>query len=207
MQANGVTFGKPKIDLDEPASALGSNSACLRLRQAGNTNAVRVRIAELICDSAGSGVFGNLGLGDETLEMVREQFRKIAEDHMEDAHKWHLADDLIPLEVIHQLSDLGIFGLTVPEEFGGLEMGKTAMCVVTEELSRGYIGLGSLGTRSEIAAELIRLGGTQAQKQYWLPRISSGEILPTAVFTEPGQRNRRSRRHQMAPIRRSGLGG
>src|SRR3546814_4932218 len=59
------------------------------------------------------------------------------------------------------------------------------MCVVTEELSRGYIGLGSLGTRSEIAAELIRLGGTRAQQEKWLPLIASGEILPTAVFTEP----------------------
>ena len=64
-------------------------------------------------------------------------------------------------------------------------MGKLAMCVVTEELSRAYIGVGSLGTRSEIAAELIRLGGTEQQKEYWLPRIASGEILPTAVFTEP----------------------
>ena len=73
----------------------------------------------------------------------------------------------------------------MPEDFGGLGLGKTAMCVVTEELSRGYIGLGSLGTRSEIAAELIRLGGTEAQKQHWLPRIASGEVLPTAVFTEP----------------------
>src|SRR3546814_12065036 len=59
------------------------------------------------------------------------------------------------------------------------------MCVVTAELSRGYIGLGSLGTRSEIAAELIRLGGTRAQQEKWLPLIASGEILPTAVFTEP----------------------
>src|SRR3546814_7267369 len=59
------------------------------------------------------------------------------------------------------------------------------MCVVTEELARGYIGLGSLGTRSEIAAELIRLGGTRAQQEKWLPLIASGEILPTAVFTEP----------------------
>jgi (2S)-methylsuccinyl-CoA dehydrogenase len=64
-------------------------------------------------------------------------------------------------------------------------MGKTAMCVVSEELSRGYIGVGSLGTRSEIAAELILGGGTRAQKEYWLPKIASGEVLPTAVFTEP----------------------
>ncbi len=155
------------------------------LMAGGNSGAVRRRIGELLVAGRDSADFGDPALDDETLELVREQFRKIAEDHIDDAHVWHLKDELIPLEVIEQLADLGIFGLTVPEAFGGLGMGKTAMCVVTEELSRGYIGLGSLGTRSEIAAELIRLGGTEAQKAKWLPRIASGEILPTAVFTEP----------------------
>ncbi len=155
------------------------------LTEAGNTAAVRARIAALIEAGADSQDFGGLGLDDETLDLVREQFRKLADDHAEAAHDWHLKDDLIPIEVIEQLAGLGVFGLTVPEENGGLGMGKTAMCVVTEELSRGYIGLGSLGTRSEIAAELIRLGGTPAQKERWLPLIASGEILPTAVFTEP----------------------
>ncbi|MEP1029384.1 MAG: acyl-CoA dehydrogenase family protein, partial [Alphaproteobacteria bacterium] len=92
---------------------------------------------------------------------------------------------LIPIEIVDQMAELGGFGLTVPEEGGGLGMGKIAMCVVTEELSRGYIGVGSLGTRSEIAAELIRLGGTPEQQAHYLPKIASGEILPTAVFTEP----------------------
>jgi (2S)-methylsuccinyl-CoA dehydrogenase len=64
-------------------------------------------------------------------------------------------------------------------------LSKVSMCVVSEELSRGYIGVGSLGTRSEIAAELILCGGTDAQKERWLPAIASGEVLPTAVFTEP----------------------
>jgi (2S)-methylsuccinyl-CoA dehydrogenase len=131
------------------------------------------------------GRFGEAGLADEMLEMIRDQFRKVAEDHKEAAHQWHLKDELIPLEVVEQLAGLGVFGLTVPEDFGGSGLGKLAMCVVTEELSRGYIGLGSLGTRSEIAAELIRLGGTAAQQEKWLPLIASGEILPTAVFTEP----------------------
>jgi (2S)-methylsuccinyl-CoA dehydrogenase len=102
-----------------------------------------------------------------------------------DAHAWHLEDELIPIEIVNEMSELGVFGLTIPEEYGGFGMGKTAMCVVSEELSRGYIGVGSLGTRSEIAAELILGGGTEAQKEYWLPKIASGEILPTAVFTEP----------------------
>ena len=142
---------------------------------------LRSRLSELIAE----GDFGEPGLEDESLLMVRDQFRRFADDHREDAHRWHLRDELIPLEIIGQLAEMGVFGLTVPEEFGGSGLGKLAMCVVTEELSRGYIGLGSLGTRSEIAAELIRLGGTDSQKQYWLPKLASGEILPTAVFTEP----------------------
>ena len=89
------------------------------------------------------------------------------------------------MELIAQMSELGVFSLTLPEEYGGLGLGKEAMCVVSEELCRGYIGVGSLGTRSEIAEELILNGGTDAQKAEWLPKIASGEILPTAVFTEP----------------------
>jgi (2S)-methylsuccinyl-CoA dehydrogenase len=83
------------------------------------------------------------------------------------------------------MAELGVFGLTIPEEYGGLSLGKEAMCVVSEELARGYIGVGSLGTRSEIAAELIISSGTEEQKRKWLPKIASGEVLPTAVFTEP----------------------
>lgn len=153
------------------------------LQAEGNTGAVRQRIAQLIED----GHFGALGLADETLDMVRDQFRRFAEEQvLPYAHEWHLKDELIPIAVVEQMAELGVFGLTVPEEFGGLGLGKMAMCVVTEELSRAYIGVGSLGTRSEIAAELIRLGGTDAQKEHYLPLIASGEILPTAVFTEPG---------------------
>ncbi len=166
---------------DDDVRAL-STPAVKTLAERGNSNAVRMRIAALVAD----GHFGTLALDDETLELVRDQFRRFAEDEVKpDAHQWHLKDELIPLPVVEHLAELGVFGLTVPEDWGGLGMGKMAMCVVTEELSRAYIGVGSLGTRSEIAAELIRLGGTEAQKQHWLPKIASGEILPTAVFTEP----------------------
>jgi (2S)-methylsuccinyl-CoA dehydrogenase len=158
-----------------------------KLTCGGNTNAARMRIAALICEGADSGYFGHAGLDDEMLEMVRDQFRRfVNEQVLPDAHEWHLKDELIPMEIVEQMAELGVFGLTIPEEFGGLGMGKMAMCVVTEELSRGYIGVGSLGTRSEIAGELIRLGGTDEQKEHYLPKIASGEILPTAVFTEPG---------------------
>ena len=173
------------MGLDEAALAAFHTPAVQALIAKGNTAAVRARLAELLAHALDSGDFGEPGLDDEVLEMVRDQFRKVAEDHMEAAHGWHLRDELIPDKVLAQLAELGVFGLTVPEDFGGAGLGKTAMCVVTEELSRGYIGLGSLGTRSEIAAELIRLGGTPAQKERWLPGIASGAILPTAVFTEP----------------------
>ena len=143
---------------------------------------VKIQIAKLISDKN----YGNIGLEDETLEMIRDQFKKFSEEQIiPNAHEWHLKDELIPIEVIKQMAELGVFGLTIPETYGGLGMKKIAMCVVTEELSRGYIGIGSIGTRSEIAAELIRLGGTEEQKKKWLPKISSGEILPTAVFSEP----------------------
>jgi (2S)-methylsuccinyl-CoA dehydrogenase len=148
----------------------------------GATPERRQRLAALIHD----GDFGDWGLSDDSLEMIRDQFRKFAEDEVKPfAHGWHERDELIPLAVIEHLAELGVFGLTIPEEFGGHGLSKEAMCVVTEELSRGYIGVGSLGTRNEIAGELIRLGGTKEQKAHFLPRIASGEIIPTAVFTEP----------------------
>ncbi len=83
------------------------------------------------------------------------------------------------------MAGLGVFGVCIEEAYGGLGLGKLAMCIVSEELSRGWICAGSLGTRSEIAGELIGANGTEAQKARWLPGIASGDVLPTAVFTEP----------------------
>ncbi|MGK7654138.1 acyl-CoA dehydrogenase family protein [Roseovarius sp. B08] len=155
------------------------------LTQCGNTQAARLRLVELMQERAAEITVGTTGLDDE-LEMIREQFRRYAVDKiLPEAHEWHLKDELIPMEIIEELSEMGVFGLTIPEEFGGLGLSKASMCVVSEELSRGYIGVGSLGTRSEIAAELIIAGGTPEQKEKWLPGLASGEILPTAVFTEP----------------------
>ena len=169
----------------EEVERFRSDPAVARLTAKGADAAARHAVASLLAQGHEQHDYGNSGLDDEMLVMIRDQFRRVAEDYREAAHEWHLKDVLIPDDVIAQLSELGVFGLTVPEEFGGSGLGKTAMCVVTEELSRGYIGLGSLGTRSEIAAELIRLGGTREQQEKWLPVIASGEILPTAVFTEP----------------------
>jgi (2S)-methylsuccinyl-CoA dehydrogenase len=170
---------------DDEVEALDT-PAVRKLAARGNTGAVRQRIAALLADSLDTGDFGALGLDDEALEMVRDQFRRfVADEVLPHAHAWHLKDELIPLPVVQKMAELGVFGLTIPEEWGGSGMGKLAMCVVTEELSRGYIGVGSLGTRSEIAGELIRAGGTEEQKKKYLARIAQGEILPTAVFTEP----------------------
>jgi (2S)-methylsuccinyl-CoA dehydrogenase len=155
------------------------------LISSGNRAPARMQLVALMGDNHGRATFGATGLDDE-LEMIRDQFRRFADEEViPAAHGWHLRDELIPMEIIGKLAEMGVFGLTIPENHGGLGLSKASMVVVSEELSRGYIGVGSLGTRSEIAAELILCGGTDAQKAHWLPKLASGEILPTAVFTEP----------------------
>ncbi len=172
LQDLGLTPAKP-------------GAAAAALMAQGNTVAARTRLVELMRDNHGRATFGTTGL-DEELEMIRDQFRRYSDDKViPHAQEWHLRDELIPMEIIDSLAEMGVFGLTIPEEFGGFGLSKASMVVVSEELSRGYIGVGSLGTRSEIAAELILCGGTPEQKAKWLPKLASGEILPTAVFTEP----------------------
>ena len=151
----------------------------------GNSAEDRSRLANLLKEGFTSKNFGNCGL-DETALIIQEQFKKFIEDDViPHAHEWHLRDELIPMSVIDKMSEMGVFGLTIPEEFGGLGMSRFIDCVVTEELARGYIGVGSLGTRGDIAAELLITGGTEEQRNKFLPKIASGEILPCAVLTEP----------------------
>ena len=172
------------LGLSAAAVAARMTSEVEALIATGNTAQNRARLVELICSSHGATV-GACGL-DDTLESIREEMRKFADSEViEHAQGWHRTNSYIPIEIISQMAELGVFGLTIPEEFGGMGLGKESMCVVSEELSRGYIGVGSLGTRSEIAAELILGGGTEEQKRHWLPKLASGEVLPTAVFTEP----------------------
>ncbi len=148
----------------------------------GNSPANRAALAALIGDGANVSDV----LDDDVLDTIRAQYRRFTDDRiLPFAHQWHLANALIPDETIDEMAALGTFGVCISEEHGGLGLGKLVMCIVTEELSRGWIGAGSLGTRSEIAGELITMGGTDAQKAYWLPKIASGAVLPTAVFTEP----------------------
>ncbi len=188
--AGGIPMSQIEIIRPE---ALGVAKADVRrfedevadLVAAGSTQTVKSRLADLIAAQPDATTFGDTGL-DETHAAIHEQMRKFSEaEVVPHAHEWHLANAYIPLDIVAKVAELGVFGLTMPEEFGGLGLGKESMCIVSEELSRGYIGVGSLGTRSEIAGELILNNGTDEQKQKYLPKIASGEILPTAVFTEP----------------------
>jgi (2S)-methylsuccinyl-CoA dehydrogenase len=130
----------------------------------GNTAERRARLIELMRASHRATV-GIAGL-DETLISIRDEMRKFADTEViGNAQGWHRTNSYIPMEIISQMSELGVFGLTIPEEFGGMGLGKESMCVVSEELILG--------------------GGTTEQKQKWLPKLASGEVLPTAVFTEP----------------------
>ena len=174
-------------DLDLPETAIDASriQAVRDLIRHGNTVESRALLIKQIRAHQGAACVGDPGL-DDTLESIRDEMRKFAAAEVEPfAHEWHRKNDYIPMSVIEGLAGMGVFGLTLPEEYGGMGLGKVSMCVVSEELSRAYIGVGSLGTRSEIAAELILCGGTEEQKNEWLPKIGSGEILPTAVFTEP----------------------
>ncbi len=164
-------------------AVVGRLAAPLRELASGTVER-RARLVELMRAHHDATV-GDCGL-DETLGTIRDEMRKFADSEVAPrAQQWHRTNSYIPLDILAQMSELGVFGLTISEEYGGLGLGKESMCVVSEELSRGYIGVGSLGTRSEIAAELIIGAGTEDQKRRWLPKIASGEVLPTAVFTEP----------------------
>jgi len=181
----GLPMGQNEIfrpaDLGLGAAARALAEACTDLLNADHA-ATRSDVAMALAE----GHWPSESLHDADLDSIRDQYRRFTDaEIVPHAHGWHLANDLIPDRTVQAMADLGTFGVCIPEEFGGLGLSKLVMCIVTEELSRGWIGAGSLGTRSEIAGELIATGGTDTQKAEWLPRIASGEILPTAVFTEP----------------------
>jgi (2S)-methylsuccinyl-CoA dehydrogenase len=176
-------FVRPSdLDAAQVAQELRNDPSVAFFLDQGNTVETRRALSEQL----GGGWKPTETLGDETLDMIRDPFRRFADERIAPhAHAWHLADALLPDEVVAEMAELGVFGICIPPEYGGLGLGKLAMCIISEELSRGWIAAGSLGTRSEIAGELIGANGTPEQKARWLPRIASGQILPTAVFTEP----------------------
>ena len=184
LMSQGELVRPVDLGLDAEAVAARFTAGVEDLIANGNTAQNRARLIALMAGHSGATV-GDCGL-DDMLDTMREEMRKFADSEvMPHAQGWHRANAYIPLEVIGHMAALGVFGLTIPEEYGGLGLGKESMCVVSEELSRGYIGVGSIGTRNEIAAELILGSGTEEQKRKWLPKLASGEVLPTAVFTEP----------------------
>lgn len=187
-----IAFGVPmsaqeivrpaSLGTEAEARELTAHPAAARLLAEGSTPGTRARLAALLAD----GLRPDEALGDDALDLVRDQMRAFtAAAITPHAHQWHLADALIPDSVIAEMAQLGVFGVCIPEEHGGLGLGKLAMAAVSEELSRGWICAGSLGTRSEIAGELIAENGTPQQQARWLPVIADGSCLPTAVFTEP----------------------
>ncbi|MCH7627954.1 MAG: acyl-CoA/acyl-ACP dehydrogenase [Proteobacteria bacterium] len=181
----GIPMGQNEIfrpgDLDLADAARDLNDTYRHLNDTDHA-ATRTELAQKLAE----GHWPSESFHDADLDTIRDQYRRFTDSEiLPHAHKWHLANDLIPDATVQAMADLGTFGVCIPEGYGGLGLNKLVMCLVTEELSRGWIGAGSLGTRSEIAGELIAGGGTEAQKAYWLPKIASGEILPTAVFTEP----------------------
>ncbi|QZD94604.1 acyl-CoA dehydrogenase family protein [Qipengyuania gelatinilytica] len=171
-----------ELSVGDAAQKLAHSAAAKPFLENGNTATNRARLAAMLAE----GARPDEAFDDETLDMIRAQFRAFTADRIAPkAHEWHLADELIPIEVVDEMAELGVFGVCIAEEYGGLGLGKTAMCLVSEELSRGWICAGSLGTRSEIAGELIGENGTPEQKAKYLPKLANGSILPTAVFTEP----------------------
>lgn len=173
------------LEAENAALALVGDASVHHLIMQGNSIDTRMAIVELIEHNTEIGMFGDAGL-DETLTMIQDQFRRFANEQvLNEAQRWHDTNTLIPLDLIEQMAELGVFAITIPQNYDGLGMSKQAMCITTEELSRGYIGVGSLATRSEIAAELILRGGRDDQKERYLSRLATGAILPTAVFTEP----------------------
>jgi (2S)-methylsuccinyl-CoA dehydrogenase len=170
-----------EMDLSEAAGRLAGDPAVAWFLRHGNVPETRAALMTLVLDGARP-----CEALDGDLDQIRAQLRSfVAKKIAPDAHRWHLEDVLIPDEILAEMADLGVFGICIDPEYGGLGLGKLAMCVVSEELSRGWICAGSLGTRSEIAGELIGRAGTPAQKAHWLPGIADGSVLPTAVFTEP----------------------
>lgn len=153
-----------------------------QIRKLGHESVVR-EIGRFVAEAKGRN---NVPL-EETLEQVRHSVRQFADSEVApQAEHIHRHDDLIPESFIEKMGEVGYFGLSIPEEYGGYEMGNLAMIITTEELSKASLaGAGSLITRPEILAKALLAGGTVEQKKHWLPKIASGELMVGISVTEP----------------------
>src|SRR3954447_15329571 len=120
----------------------------------------------------------HLQIRDSVREFVEREVAPVA-DELDNAEKE------IPMHIIRKMAELGYFGLIFPTEYGGMGLDTLSMAIVTEELSRGWLSVGSVMTRMIITGTLIMSNGTEEQKRKFLPRIASGELLTAAAFTEP----------------------
>ncbi len=154
--------------------------------------AARAAIADGTLSAIGRHVIDSRGVNhtpidDEMAVMTRDSVRQFAETEVAPiAEHIHRHDDLVSDEMIANMAQLGFFGMAVPEQYGGGGMGNLAMIVTTEELSRcSLAAAGSLITRPEILTKALLKGGTEEQKQHWLPRLASGAVMAAISVTEP----------------------
>jgi (2S)-methylsuccinyl-CoA dehydrogenase len=159
------------------------------LIRAGLDDARLRSIGASVIDARGAN---NVELDSEDAAQTRTFARQFAkqevlkeEDGLALADRIHRDDMLIPDSLIKQYAELGFFGSSVPDTYGGTEMGYLTMIVLTEELSQASLIAGSLLTRSEILTRALLEGGTEAQKQHWLPKLASGDVLVGISVTEP----------------------
>src|SRR5438445_3531250 len=169
------------------ASGLAATLDAADVKQAARAGAAEglvCAIGQVVLDTNG---VNTIWLGDEMAEMTRQSVRDFTRQEVEPIAEWvHRHDALAPDDLITKMGQLGFFAMSIPEAYGGTGMGMLVMVITTEELSRGSLGVaGSLITRPEIVARALLDGGTEAQKQRWLPRIASGELMVAVSVTEP----------------------
>jgi (2S)-methylsuccinyl-CoA dehydrogenase len=178
--------------LSEAAEELGIGDAAVEASFPAEIRTLLRRAnGESLCREVGADTIATRGRNDYPLdemhEQVRAQVREFAVNEiMPHAERIHRGDELVPEEFIRKMAELGFFGLSVPEAFGGVEMGNLAMILTTEELSRASLAAaGSLITRPEILTKALMAGGTPEQKSHWLPKLASGETMIGISVTEP----------------------
>jgi (2S)-methylsuccinyl-CoA dehydrogenase len=183
LWARPQSFGLLEADVVALASPALSRF-CQTQLDAGNLEALGKQVIAL------NGASGAYMLGDDAT-MMQDSFRKLATNVvMPLAEEIHRQDRIIPPEILTPLTEMGCFGLSIPERYGGLQSDdhedNMGMIVVTEELSRGSLGgAGSLITRPEILSRALLKGGTEEQRQKWLPQVAMGEPLCAIAVTEP----------------------
>ncbi len=184
LRARPADFG---LDDATISAALGQTAVVSFLTQQLNANNIAT-VGQQACERG-----GDLGadLLDDDHAMMRDSFRRFADEVvMPLAEDVHREDLIIPEQILGALREMGCFGLSIPASYGGIQDDEhednMGMIIVTEELSRGSLGAaGSLITRPEILSRALKKGGTEEQKQYWLPKLAAGDPLCAVAVTEP----------------------